>query len=163
MILRMFHTAKRWCGIFFPSFLNNHCTECLSFFCYLGYFLSAFCWCLLWDTYLASVWLFCFIVLDGCCLLLYWYVIASLVSLVHHESLLNSGIYIWLLVCCFVVIYHFIGVLPLFLMCASYRFNGVLHIASLVCSSYYLILLFFSGTQTASNYRITWHCLHWVR
>ena len=34
-----------------------------------------------------SGWLFCFIVLDVCCLSLYWYVVILLVSLVHHNSL----------------------------------------------------------------------------
>ena len=63
------------------SFYNNHCTKCFSSFCYLGYFSSAFPWCLLiimkvsWTLgncqirhitwiltdYLASGWLFCLI------------------------------------------------------------------------------------------------------
>ena len=43
------HTSSHICDTCFPIklFHNIHCTKCFSSFCYLGYFLSAFCWTLL--------------------------------------------------------------------------------------------------------------------
>ena len=43
------HTSSHICDTCFQIklFHNIHCTKCFSSFCYLGYFLSAFCWTLL--------------------------------------------------------------------------------------------------------------------